>query len=113
MSAVEDLLEEDLEIILHDFKNFDEFLEDSFELKEEGQNQTQTENEIFHFLDVCPNTNGAPMVEFLHRLPYQIQVTEGYLKVSYQCLKVFDLQSTIYCFSSFWPALVSSSISSF
>ena len=29
MSAVEDLLEEDLEIILHDFKNFDEFLEDT------------------------------------------------------------------------------------
>ena len=82
MSAVEDLLEEDLEIILHDFKNFDEFLEDSFELKEEGHNRTKTENEIFHFLDVCPNTYGAPVVEFLHRLPYQIQVTEGYLKVS-------------------------------
>ena len=52
MSEVEDLLKEDLEIILHEFKNFDEFLEDSFELKEEGQNETQTENEIFHFLDV-------------------------------------------------------------
>ena len=81
MSGVEDLLKEDLEIILHEFKNFDEFLEDSFELKEEGQNETQTENEIFHFLDVCPNTNGAPVAEFLHRLPYQIQLIEGYLKV--------------------------------
>ena len=80
MSAVEDLLKEDLEMILHDFKNFDEFYK--FELKEEVPNKTQTENNIFHFLDVCPNTNGAPVVEFLHRLPYQIQVTEGYLKVS-------------------------------
>ena len=67
-------------IILHDFKNFQEFRDS--EVKPEGQNETQTENEIFHLLDVCPNTNGAPMAEFLHRLPYQIQVTEGYLKVS-------------------------------
>ena len=82
MSAVEDLLKADLEMILHDFKNFDEFYK--FELKEEVPNKTRTENNIFHFLDVCPNTNGAPVAEFLHSLPYQIQVTEGYLKVSSQ-----------------------------
>ena len=82
MSEVEDRSKEDLEIILHDFKNFAEFWDSEVEVKPEGQNETQTENEIFHLLDVCPNTNGAPMAEFLHRLPYQIQVTEGYLKVS-------------------------------
>ena len=81
MAEVEDLLKEDLEIILHEYKDFDQFLSESFDITEDERNRTLTESEIFHFLDVCPNTNGAPVTEFLHRLPYQIEVTEGYLKV--------------------------------
>ena len=72
----------ELEKVLHEYDNFYDFVGEQLPGDPSTfQNISTNDSEIFQLLDVCPNTNGAPVEDFLTNLPSLIEVTEGYLKV--------------------------------
>ena len=74
--------EEELQKVLHEYNDFYDFADEQISGETpKFQNISTNDSEIFQLVDVCPNTNGAPVEEFLTNLPSLIEVTEGYLKV--------------------------------
>ena len=72
----------ELELVLHEYDNFYDFVGEQLpDDPTTNSNSSTNDSTIFQLVDVCPDTNGAPVEEFLTNLPNLIEITEGYLKV--------------------------------
>ena len=91
----------ELEFLIPDkYETFYDFVDDHLKIyntSNKNESNYSYGSEIFQLLEVCPGTDGAPVEEFLNNLPSLIEVTEGYLKVSWvkACLKRYIVQCTL------------------